>query len=473
MKITIKKLTKILADQLQKTTADSKYQDIEMKGVSTDTRTIQPGQLFIAIEGQNFDGHNFLEKAEQKNAAAAIIEKTPKNPPDNLPLINVKNSVKALGLLAAYWRNHLPAKLIAITGSAGKTTTRGIITHCLATKYKCHQAPSSYNNEIGLPLTILTADNTHEIIVAELGANHPGEIARLSAIAQPDIALITNVHPAHLEGFGSIENIIREKASIALGLKQNGKFIINGHFNELVRHCKTMPIEFKTFGQAPYCDFKTQYQNSLGTEGEMIIDSKKIKIPLPGRANIENAHAAWAVCSLLDMTLDEFNIAISSVQPDNMRMQIEKIGTVTIINDCYNANIASMSIAVETLAKIAKTQKKRTVMIAGYMAELAQHAKRFHKMIGKQAARNAIQTIIATGPMAETLIKAAEEEHKKIENSSYNNNNQTMETHCFETTESLCDNLNDLLAPDDIILVKGSRCNKLELAVKKIKEIFK
>ena len=195
--------------------------DVSIAGVSTDTRTIQKGDCFFAIAGENFDGHNYVREAFAKGAACAVVERPVE---DAEPLLKVPDVVKALGDLARAYRRMNPFKVAALTGSVGKTTTRQIVHHVLRQQFRVHQASKSFNNNIGLPLTLLGAQPETEIIVAELGANHPGEIAYLTRIAQPDVALVTNAHPAHLEGFGDLATIIREKLSIAEGLARTRGF---------------------------------------------------------------------------------------------------------------------------------------------------------------------------------------------------------------------------------------------------------
>ena len=243
--ITIKKLTQILNAQIITPSPDD---SVRISAVSIDSRTTQPGDCFFAISGENFDGHDYIPQAAENGATCIVVEKN-FTPPDNLtPVLNVQNTINALGTLANWYRTQLSAKVIAITGSAGKTTTRSIIYNCMKNHFNTLTAQKNFNNTIGLPLTILNAEPEHEVLVVELGTNAPGEIEYLSRTTQPDIAIITNVYEVHLEKLGDISGVIKEKASIYIGLRSNGIFIINSDFQNLLDYCKKLNLPFITFG---------------------------------------------------------------------------------------------------------------------------------------------------------------------------------------------------------------------------------
>ncbi|MHC4703390.1 MAG: UDP-N-acetylmuramoyl-tripeptide--D-alanyl-D-alanine ligase, partial [Planctomycetota bacterium] len=226
-------------------------------GVSIDSRTIKPGDCFFAVPGEKFDGHHFLEDAFAKGAACAVVGKDAgQHFPAEAILLTVDDTVKALGDFAREYRRQMSFKVIAITGSAGKTTTRWIIHHVLSRQFRAFQAPKSFNNNVGVPLTLLGACGEDEIIVSELGSNQPGEIAYLTRIALPDIAVVTNVHPAHLAGFGSLQVIAEEKLSISEGLPPDGLLIINADFAALVDLCSTKGLDYVSFGTAETSDIR-------------------------------------------------------------------------------------------------------------------------------------------------------------------------------------------------------------------------
>jgi UDP-N-acetylmuramoyl-tripeptide--D-alanyl-D-alanine ligase len=439
-----------------------KYAELMIHGVSTDTRTIRRGDCFFAIAGPNFDGHHFIPQALEKGAACAVAQSQVALPSElQGRVIWVRDTVGALGQLAAWYRKRLAAKVVAITGSAGKTTARHIIHHVLSRRFNCYQAVKSFNNHIGLPLTILSAQPEHNVLLLELGSNHPGEIGTLTRIAQPDIALVTCVAPAHLEGFGTVENVIREKLSICEGLSASGLFILNGDQPNVVEYAKTLNRPFITFGISPTCDVRAQQLQSSGPDGQLTIENQTFAVPLPGRANLMNTLAAWSVCRTFGIPLPDFAEAVSSLQPMAMRMNIETVGLIKIINDSYNANPASMANALECLAALAGRENRRSVFVSGCMAELGVASAKLHYELGQKAAQAGIGEIIAAGTFASDIIAGAVK--------------AGLDTSCCRTfgdTQTLCDNLHSFVRPDDIILVKGSRTAGMEKAVETLKKLF-
>ncbi len=431
--------------------------NLPVTGMSTDTRTIKEGDCFFAIKGPTFDGHDFIETAIEKNAACVVCSQ----PHSWERAVFVDDVTVALGRVARWYRKKLPAKVVAITGSAGKTSTKEMAAHVLAGSFKTHRSPKSYNNIIGLPHTLLTANEGHEIIVTELGTNRPGEIEMLTKIAWPDIAMVTNIHPAHLEGFGSIDNIITEKVSISKGLTPGGKLIINGNFADLVGYCRSQGLEFITFGQGPGCVTRGVNLRCSGDSGTIAIEGVTVNVPLPGMANLENALAAWALCRELGVKAQEFAGRIETFRPVSMRMQILHVGGLTLINDCYNANLASMANALDCLGRLAEqAPQSRKVFIAGDMAELGDLSEPLHRKLAELAVKSGVGLIMFAGSMGET-VSAEVKKHACPE----------ITTACFESTDALCDKLHEFIGNDDIILVKGSRSAGLEKAVEKIIEL--
>ncbi|RKY07494.1 MAG: hypothetical protein DRP65_10375 [Planctomycetota bacterium] len=422
-------------------------------GISIDSRTIRAGDCFFAVKGANFDGHDYIGQAFARGAACAVVGRDVGPGPN---ILKVADTVKALGTLARWYRSELGFKVVAITGSAGKTTTREMAYHVLSRQFSCAQAPKSFNNAIGVPLTLLSADEDHEIVIVEVGSNAPGEISQLAEIASPDIAVVTNIYPAHLAGFGNIEAIIKEKASIAEGLKGAGKLLINGDFEELVRHCSTIKKDFITFGEGAGCDIRAEGLVSEGISGQLTIEGKDISVPLAGRANLLNALAAWAICEQFSIGVEEFAEAIRTFEAVDMRLQITKSGPITIINDCYNANPASMANALDCLSQVGFGHRK--VFICGTMAELGARSGKLHRQLGKLVAESGVEVLLAAGDFADAVAEAAK-------TSACNDN---FEAFVFKNTNELCNNLSRFVQRDDIVLVKGSRSAKLEQAVVKL-----
>ncbi|MHC4743450.1 MAG: UDP-N-acetylmuramoyl-tripeptide--D-alanyl-D-alanine ligase, partial [Planctomycetota bacterium] len=284
--------------------AEAPKQTGTIADVSIDSRKVKPGDCFFAIKGENFDGHDYVADAFAKGASCAVIETEVKAEGlDSKCILRVNDTIEALGDFAREYRRQVGFKVLAITGSVGKTTTRQIAAHALSRRFRVRQSPKSFNNNIGLPLTLLSAGPQTEIVVAELGSNHPGEIAYLTRIALPDIAIVTSVRPAHLEGFGNIETIVREKLSISEGLGPHGIFIIN---MDLAEACRAVRADFLTFGKSPEADYRASQISSNGLRSRFTIDGTEIHLPLPGAGNVENALAAWAACSRLGLKIEDF-----------------------------------------------------------------------------------------------------------------------------------------------------------------------
>ena len=439
-------------------------------GVNIDSRTTKAGDCFFAITGENFDGHDYIDDAFAKGAVCAVVSKDIENKKiADKSILKVPDTVKALGELASQYRRQAGFKVVAITGSAGKTTTRQITYHALSQRFRAHQSPKSFNNNIGLPLTLLTAEPDCRIVIAELGSNHPGEIAYLTRIAAPDIAVVTNVHPAHLEGFGSLQTIIEEKLSISEGLTPDGVFIINADFNDLVDTCRTKGTKFITFGKSDGADYQGQNIRYEASSSRFTIDGTQVYLPLAGPGNLENTLAAWALCSQFDMSVDEFAQAVSSLSPVSMRTELVQIGTLTILSDCYNANPASMKNALNILAGLDPTRKRRLVFICGDMAELGTQTERLHTELGTSIAQADVEFLIAVGKFAKITAAAAKTAHNHNLDSRRAG---LMQIKCFEDTLSVCNNLHEFIKDYDILLVKGSRTARLETVVEKLKELF-
>jgi len=407
--------------------------DVTIKGVSIDTRTLKPGDCFFAIKGENSDGHDYFDLAFEKGAACAIVE----SGINHKLALKVDDTIKALGTLAKWYRNQNSFKVVAITGSVGKTTTRNIAYHVLSKHFRVSQAPKNFNNYIGLPLTLLNADPEDQIVLAELGTDKPGEIAYLSDIASPDLAVITKICDAHLEGFGDLDAIKKEKLSITKGLKKNGTFIkdaLGKHKVNIIR-CQQSLTEFT-------------------------IDNKNMTIPLLGIGNIENAITAWAICQHFDISIEDFAKALETLPPIPMRTELFNIGKLTVINDCYNANPTSMNNALEILAQM-DAKGRRKVFICGDMAELGEKKEIMHQQLGQKIADSNIDMLIAVGQLAKIAAQTAKKNKKN-----------GLHIACFNDIAETCNNLGEFIKQNDIILLKGSRAARLELAFENLQRLF-
>ena len=420
-------------------------------GVSTDSRTVQRGDCFFAIAGESFDGHDYVARAFACGAACAVVSR---DVSDGGPVLKVPDTIRALGDLARAYRRAQAFKVVAITGSVGKTTTRQIIHHVLSRRFRTHQAKKNFNNTIGLPLTLLDASPDDEIIVAELGANAPGEIAYLTGIALPDIAVVTNAYPAHLAGFGDVETVIREKTSIRQGLCDTGVFLVNGDIEPLVAACRETGRPFRTFGRSGTCDYRAEQIRYEGLASTFRIAGQPIRLPLPGPGNVENATVAWVVCEQFGATLTEFAEAVGSLRSVAMRAEPLQIGTLTVLNDCYNANPASMNNALAMLSSLRSTgegdRDRRLVFVCGAMAELGPQTESLHAELGRAVVEAGVDVLLTVGESAKTTAGTARAASNGLG------------VEHFDDTGSLCDKLERLVRDYDIILVKGSRTARLE-----------
>ena len=458
-------LAQIISAQIRRDTGrdpQAAYGDSVFSGVSIDSRTVKPGDCFFAIKGEKFDGHDYVPAAFAKGAVCAVISRAVGGEAlADKCLLKVSDTVNALGDFAREYRRRAGFKVVAITGSAGKTTTRQIAYHVLSRHFRVHQSPKSFNNNIGLPLTLLTADAQTEIVVAELGSNHPGEIAHLTRIALPDVAVVTNVHPAHLEGFGDLATIVKEKLSISEGLAPDGNLIFNADFGDLVGACRAKGLHFVTFGKSGSADHRARDVLCDGLTSRFTINGVEVHLPLPGAGNVENALAAWAICSQFDLKIEDFAESVRTLPAVSMRTELLHVGTLTVLNDCYNANPASMENALGILRNLDAGSKRRRVFICGDMAELGRDAERLHTQLGASIAQAKVQLLIAVGRLAAVAAEAAREA------ADYD-----LQTKCFKDASAACDNLHEFVKDYDIVLVKGSRTTRLETAVEKLKQLF-
>ena len=429
-------------------------------GISIDSRTVQPGDLFVAIRGERFDGHDYVAQAFQQGAAAALVDQPLRN--EERPCLLVKDTLLALGQWARHVRQQTGYRVVGITGSVGKTTTRHMIAHVVGQQHASWQAPKNFNNAIGLPLTLLTAPTGTAVVVAELGCNRPGEIAYLADIAQPDIAVVTHIAPAHLEGFGTVAAIAEEKLSIASGLRQQGTLVLGVDSPPLRKAAQTEARQNTvTFGLSEEATIRANHIRYQPTGSTFTLENTPIALPLPGPGNVRNALACWGVCQALGMALTDFQSAIATLAPVAMRLESLQLGTLTVLSDCYNANPASMANALEAVQHIDPSGARRRVFVCGDMAELGPTAEAIHADLGTAIADAGIDLVIAVGPLAAVAANAAQAQAP-----------DPIATVCLPDVHKTCQELASRVKDGDIVLVKGSRSARLELAVGKLEEHF-
>ena len=418
--------------------------------ISTDSRTIKKGEIFLALKGDNFDGNQYINVVLESGASYAITDN--KKYKDTDQCIFVENSLKTLQDLAAYHRKTLKIPIIAITGTNGKTTTKELVTQVLQEKFKVKSTIGNFNNHIGVPLTLLSFDKTTEIGVVEMGANHPKEIETLCNIALPDYGIITNIGKAHLEGFGTFEGLINTKAELYSAIESiKGKIFINNDNNLLKGLIKKQEtITYGTKGNVfckaelisanPFVRLKLTYSNYIEIESKLI-----------GQYNFENILAASCVGKYFDISSDKIKKAIETYIPKNNRSQIIKKGKLNIILDAYNANPTSMALAIDNFINI---NKKDKVLILGDMFELGKFAEDEHKNI------------------IEKLIKIKQKQNSirillvgTLFNSVYTAQLKTKGIESYKTTQSLINSISKTKLKDSWLLLKGSRGMKMENVV--------
>jgi UDP-N-acetylmuramoyl-tripeptide--D-alanyl-D-alanine ligase len=441
--------------------SNEKYADIEICGVSKDTRSIEKGCLYIPIIGARFDGHEFVEEAISKGAAAAFWQRDHADPPKHLPLIFVDDSLAAMQRLAAVYRNSLPVKVIGITGSNGKTSTKDMVAAVLSTRYKVHKTEGNLNGDIGLPLMILQLEEDTDFIVLEMGMRGRGEIELLTRIARPHAAVITNVGEAHIERLGSREEIARAKMEIVLGLASGGLFVYPGN-EPLLR--KVMP-EFSLPGQIMHVRFGDSSDNDIypmtftldrDSKGTYFTindhSSSTYFIPMLGRHNVHNALAAVAVGRFAGVEEDQIARGLGNMKATGMRIEAVKSKSgFIILNDAYNASPTAMRAALRTLEEMNGYDRKFVVL--GDMLELGGNEREYHQEIGRLLNPANIHYVFTYGKLAAEIGAEAGRSFP------------SGRVITSQSKEDIVSRLSALLKPNDVVLIKGSRGMKLEEVV--------
>jgi len=428
--------------------------DVKITGITTDTRQIKAGSLYIALSGERFDGHDFVKAAQEQGASAIIVEKTINS---DLPSMRVTDTRKALGDLAKFWRQRFDLPVIAITGSNGKTTTKEMLKSILTAETSAAQVlanEGNLNNDIGVPLTLFNLQAQHRYAVIEMGANHSGEIAYLTSIAQPSCATITHCAPAHLEGFKSITGVALTKGEIFANLKSNGTAIINND-DEYAMLWKQLaaPHTVQTFAlnnSADVTAIEVQLNdNSSNFTLKTKIGEIAIHLPLPGQHNIMNALTASACALACGCSLKIIQQGVQLMQAVKGRLQVIKIKNITLINDTYNANPTSLNAALGILNK----HPSPAWLVLGDMNELGSQSANFHKEAGERARAIGVERLWAIGKMS----------HYAVE--SFGKGAQHFENH-QDLIKSLCNQL----SPETTVLIKGSRGMQMEKVVNALQE---
>lgn len=425
-------------------------------GVCTDTRALTPGCLFVALKGERFDAHDFLDAAVEGGAAGVVVEDFTRAPKkQGAAVFAVTDTLVALGRLANAHRNRFTIPIVAVTGSNGKTTTKELIGSILATRGPALKTAGNLNNEIGVPLTLFNLDETHVAAVIEMGMNHAGEIARLTKIARPDAGLITIVQPAHLEGLGSIEGVAAAKAELFYGLAATATAAVNVDDARIVFQAEDVTAKKLTWGRKEGADVRLVAVEPHGRDGQSLRIAYRgseyaVTLKLIGAHNANNATGAFALCLAIGYSPDECVRGLEAAHAHARRLQlVDAPNGVTVVDDCYNANPASMTAALKTVAELAK--QGRALAVLGDMLELGASETKDHTEMGVTAAKQAA-LIAFFGPR----MKLAHAEAVKTLGDRARH---------FEDVPTLVAWLTQELKPHDTVLVKGSRGMKLERVV--------
>jgi UDP-N-acetylmuramoyl-tripeptide--D-alanyl-D-alanine ligase len=423
--------------------------DREFSGVSSDTRTLGRGELFIALRGPRFNANEFLAAAAAAGAAGAVVEA---QQPVTLAQIVVPDTQAALERAGTHWRAQFPIPLVGVAGSNGKTTAKEMTASILAQAGPCLATRGNLNNHIGVPLTLLRIEPTHQFAVVEMGANRAGEVAALVGLAHPTVGLITNAGAEHLEGFGSLEGVARAEGEMVAGLAAQSTAVINAD-DEFAGLWRTLTrARVVTFGIDKPADFSaSEIRTSVGAEGFVTrfrlsspLGSAAVELQMGGRHNVSNALAAAAAAAAAGATLNHVVSGLASVRAVPGRLQFKRAaGGAWLIDDSYNANPSSMRAGIEVLASL----EGRKWLVLGDMAELGNYAQSAHSEIGEFARARGIERLYATGSLAALAVESF-----------------GAGAHWFPNTESLAQALG-AAGPDVRMLIKGSRMNRLERVV--------
>src|SRR5438046_4856921 len=424
---------------------------VVIKKVSTDSRTLKPGELFVALRGENFDGHNFIESAAKAGATGAIVESTwNRKISNNFALIQTKDTLQAYQQLAANYRKSLALKVVAITGSNGKTSTKDFAAAVLARRFRVAKTQGNFNNHVGLPRTILEATSRDEVAVWEIGMNHPGEVAALAEVAAPDVGIITNVGVAHIEFMGSREKIAEEKGALSEAVGAEGTVILNAD------DPFTRKIAARTRGKvilagttAGTIRASEVNQSGSGTDFTILEGAHRCRaqLPVPGLHMVQNALLAIAAGRVFGLSLEECAAGLVAAPLTKARLQVKEAHGVQFLDDSYNANPDSMKAALRTLVEL--DAEGQRIAVLGEMRELGAESQRGHREVGETAATLGVNQLITIGDAAELIAEGARTAGlNKVSSAG--------------STREAARLLGEIAEPGDLVLIKGSRAARTE-----------
>jgi UDP-N-acetylmuramoyl-tripeptide--D-alanyl-D-alanine ligase len=424
------------------------------QGYSIDSRTVGAGQLFFAVKGERLDGHDFVEQALERGAVAAVVRRDQLSRyPEKTRLLVVEDTLTALQTLATAVRKLWGKPLVAVTGSAGKTTTKDAIAHVLSARFRVLKSEGNFNNHFGLPLMLLKLEPEFDVAVIEMGMSHAGEIRALAKMAQPEIGVVTNVAPVHLEFFDSLAGIARAKYELIESLPANGVAVLNAddeYVSQFGRDFKGKVVMYGTRATADVRAEKIQSKGAEGTEFDVVVGSARehATLPLVGEHNVLNALAAVAAGLERGLTPVEAVEALATLTPAEKRGQVLQMGNITVINDCYNSNPKALDAMVDALATMTA---RRRIVVAGEMLELGLAGEEMHRLAGEHVAAKKVDVLLGVRGLAQAMVEGARQAGTRAEFVAASE----------EAGEWLAREARD----GDVILLKASRGVKLEKAL--------
>jgi UDP-N-acetylmuramoyl-tripeptide--D-alanyl-D-alanine ligase len=433
------------------------HADAIATGYSIDSRTLQPGDLFFAVKGEHLDGHGFVAAALERGAVAAVVQVgQAARFPDEGRIIAVPDPLDALQKLGRAVRRMWNKRVIAVTGSAGKTTTKESIAHLLAEKYRVLKSEGNLNNHYGLPLQLLRLEPEHDLAVVELGMNHAREISALAALAEPNVGIVTCVAPVHLGFFNSVADIARAKYELIQALPATGTAVLNADDEYVSQFGRDFPGRVVTFGINHPADVRADAIQENGADGsrfDVVSGGRRARatLPLIGRHNVYNALAAIAVAMVCGLKLEDAASGVARLTPADKRGQVLTVGGATVINDCYNSNPRALDYVVDALAGMAVQPGGRRIVVAGEMLELGTATDDLHHRSGAHIAEKKIDVLLGVRGAARKIVEAAAEGGVRAE--------------FVDTPEEAGAWLAREIRPGDIVLLKASRGVKLEQAL--------
>lgn len=432
--------------------------ELSFTGVSTDTRTLDPGALFVALEGPNFDGHEFLVEAARRGAAGAVVREGTVDP-ETLPIYPVPDTLVALGQLGRFRRRSLTAPVIALTGSSGKTTVKELLRAALGATLRVHATSANLNNRIGVPLTLLAAPDDAEAVIVELGTNEPGEIATLTRITEPDLGLVLNVGESHLEGLGSLDGVIEEKLSLLTHLHPGVPAVVADVPPALAVRAREIREDVEVAGFTDDAD--DALRGELGRpdrEGRVSFQfqGRSVEPGLPGLHGARNTLLALAVSTRLGVPLASAIPGVEAQRPGRLRGEWLRLGGLALILDCYNANPPSVRAALETLATVDWTGPRMAVL--GSMLELGAQGPSLHREVLEEALDGPLDLIVAVGAFSDAARELGLTSEERVLR--------------VQDTASVWARLGSRLEGRELILLKGSRGMRLESLVPRFRESF-